>query len=186
MGGKLAFAERAESREINVKRVALRVPLAAQVVAAAVLLLLGCGSSLDPTSPGSPSASEVEFAAFQLLNSARNGAGVSPELALNQALTAVARAHSEAMRDQGFFSHIDHNGNNLKDRLEAAGINFHRAAENLVRVTNADNPATEMHNLLLGSDDHRENILDSRFIEVGVGVARSDRTYWLTQIFIDP
>ncbi len=169
-----------------VNKVALRVVLGAQVAAALVLVLLGCGSSLDPTSPGSPSTSEVEFAAFQLVNSARNSEEVSPELALNPALSAIARAHSEGMRDHGFFSHIDHNGNNLKDRREAAGVSFRRAAENLVRVTNADNPAAKMHSLLMSSADHREHILDSRFIEVGVGVARSDSTYWLTQVFIDP
>ncbi|MBM3312787.1 MAG: CAP domain-containing protein, partial [Candidatus Aminicenantes bacterium] len=42
-----------------------------------------------------------------------------------------------------------------------------------------------IHESLMNSPDHRENVLDPRFDEVGIGVVRDpDRTYYVTQDFI--
>jgi uncharacterized protein YkwD len=111
---------------------------------------------------------------------------VAPQLIVDAALGDIARTHSIAMRDLGFFGHQGPDGRSLRRRLEEAGIDFSRAAENLAQVTNSADPATFAHELLMDSERHRANILDPRFRYVRVGVARSQDTFWITEIFIQP
>ncbi len=156
------------------------------------LLLLGllassCNSSLGPTAPEiSSSPAELEFQLLQLTNSARSAADVEPPLGPDPAVAEVARNHSRAMRDQGFFGHVGPDGRGLRERLQDAGIDYSRASENLAQIINSANPADQVHSLLMDSDPHQANILDSRFELVGIGVAASDNTLWVTQIFIKP
>ena len=76
----------------------------------------------------------MEYLSFQLANTARNDSNVQPSLNLDEKITAVARAHSEAMRDQGFFGHNGPDGG-IGARLRAAGIPFCTAGENLAKLT---------------------------------------------------
>lgn len=155
-------------------------------LSAVALLVTACGgSSSGPTSPSS-SLAEVESLSFQLVNQERSSNQVEPMLRAESALDRVAREYSEAMRDQGFFSHVAPDGTTLADRLAAAGISFSYAGENLARVSNAANPATYAHQLLMQNPQHRGNILSSNFIELGVGVAAEGDTIWLTQVFVHP
>ena len=151
----------------------------------ALFLLGACDGSGGPTSPISVSTAEIEAAIFQATNLARTNQGV-PTLTLEESISQVAREHSQNMRDQGFFGHVNQDGQGLKQRLNAAGIGYTAASENLVTVTNAPDPADVAFDLLVGSDDHAENILDPKFKQIGVGAAQSGDTYWVTQIFIKP
>jgi uncharacterized protein YkwD len=152
------------------------------------LVLMACGGgSSGPTSPEfSPGVSEIEFQLLQLMNRERGDAGVDPNLSADATLSEVARLHSKAMRDQGFFGHTDPDGRTLRDRLEERGIDYSRAAENLAQVTGSASPASLAHQLLMGSDRHRDDILDPRFRLVGIGVSHSGDSFWITQIFIKP
>ena len=154
------------------------------IVAIAVVACSGSGS---PTSPSSSvSASEVEFQLLRLTNGERDGAGVDPDLDSDTSLSNLARAHSNAMRDQGFVGHTGPDGRTLRQRLVEAGVDYSRAAENIAQVSNTANPASLAHELLMDSERHRANILDPRFHLVGIGVARSSDTFWITQIFVKP
>jgi len=153
----------------------------------ALILALGCSSSESPTSPsGAPTASEVELQLQQLTNRERSTAKVDPDLRADSALSDIARSHSLAMRDMGFFGHGGSDGRTLRQRLESAGIEYSRAAENIAQVTNSTNPAGFAHDLLMDSERHRANILDPRFSNVGIGVSRSNGTFWITQVFVKP
>lgn len=155
------------------------------LVVMAGLWLVACGDSSSPTDPGAGiSSSEVTHQLLQLLTGERQQAGVEPPLEQDPNLTELARRHSEAMRDQGFFGHVDPQRGGLEQRLRTAGIDFRRAAENLAQVTNGSAPAATAHAALMTSAQHRENILDPGFRRVGIGVARSTDTFWVTQIFI--
>lgn len=154
----------------------------------AVLLLVaaGCGgSSSAPTAPSS-SLAEVELLSFRLVNEERASHQVEPMLDAETALDRVAREYSERMRDEGFFSHVAPDGATLADRLAQAGVGFVYAGENLARVANAANPATYAHQLLMQNPQHRDNILSSDFVDLGVGAAASGDTIWITQIFVRP
>ncbi len=156
-----------------------------------LLLLIGAcsgdgGSGVGPTAPSDMSPFQVESVLTDLVNQARSAAGVAPDLALDPGVSQVARAHSEAMRDRGFFSHVDPDGNRLRDRLRSAGIPFRSAGENLAQVGGSSDPAGMAHQMLMDSSSHRENILSGKFSVMGIGVAKRGSEYWITQIFIEP
>ena len=155
---------------------------------AALALALGCSGGGEDGSPtatgGGLSADDVEFRSLQLANQARSSESVEPQLGLEPAVADVARKHSRAMRDDGFFGHTDTSGNTLRGRLDAAGVQYRGAAENLVQVHHKVRPADVAHSQLMSSSSHRANILNPKYRLAGVGVAKSGDTYWITQIFI--
>jgi uncharacterized protein YkwD len=101
-------------------------------------------------------------------------------------VAAVARGYSAQMRDEDFFGHQDGQGRDLAARLGDAGIPFAAAAENLATVTDVADPAGWVHEQLMASAEHRENILHQGYRLGGVGVAQQGARYWLTQIFVKP
>lgn len=150
-------------------------------------LALACSGSGEggggPTAPQPLPTAQVEAGSFGLINAARGVAGVAP-VVLDPALSAIARAHSAAMRDLGFFDHVDPQGHSFADRLRAAGQPYSSAGENLARVSNAPDPAAFAHQRLLESGEHRSTMLNPIYDRVGVGVARSGDTYWITQLYV--
>lgn len=159
--------------------VALLVPLVFFFVACS-----GGGGGATPTSPLVRSTAQVEFDSYGLVNDARSDNSVDPLLELREVLARIAREHSEAMRDEAFFGHRDAQGRRVGERLSEAGVSFQLAAENLAMVTNSANPAAWAHDRLMGSEEHRPNILDPHVQLIGVGVATEGSTYWITQVFI--
>ena len=153
----------------------------------ALLLATACGGGGDsgPTA-AILSVGDVEFQSYSLINEARGSEGMGA-MGSDGAAAAVARRHSEAMRDLQFFGHENPaTGQGLRQRLRDAGVAFSTAAENLVQVRHASNPAGVAHGELMASPTHRDNILSPRFELVGVGVARAGDTFWITQIFVRP
>lgn len=146
----------------------------------------GCGGSGggSPTDPAGHRETEIEYLSLDLVNQARRGEGVEPQLAFDARLVDVARAHSEAMRDQGFIDHVDPSGHDFGHRLRQAGVTYTVAGENLAVVTDSGDPAHFAHRGFLGNPAHRANMLDRRFTHGGVGVAYRDGTYWITQLFV--
>ena len=162
----------------------LRHRALAGLVCVALLAACGGGSS-SPTEPGGDPTPQIEQQSFSLLNGARSASDLNL-LGLSPPASGVARAHSAAMRDFGFFGHRDPQGRTLKERLQEAGIPHSAAAENLAMVTGASDPAQWVHDHLMASAEHREHILDSDFVLAGVGVATHGSTVWVTQIFLRP
>lgn len=151
----------------------------------AAALLVSCGSGGSPTEPRTLRVSDVEGLSFDLVNAARAESGQN-ELAFDDELAKVARTHSRAMRDEGFFGHKDPSGNGLRKRLNENGVAFSSAGENLAQVNHGSNPAAVAHQQLMSSPEHRDIILTGKFTKVGVGVARSGDTFWFTQVFVKP
>jgi len=153
---------------------------------AALLVLSACGSGGgdSPTQAVAGVSGDIEFQSADLVNSERRSAAINPQLGIQNLIADVARQHSQAMRDQGFFGHRGPDGKNLRTRLQEAGIQFTSAAENLARVDASSNPAAVAHRELMASSSHRGNILGTGFNVIGVGVVQSGDTYWVTQIFI--
>lgn len=154
------------------------------LLAAASLAACGGGSG-SPTDPIAVSSAAVESQSFQLINSARGQEGIGL-LALDNELSRIARAHSEEMRDRGFFGHRNPEGKGLRSRLKANSVSFSAAGENLALVTDTGNPAGLAHQQLLASPEHRDVMLAGRFVRGGVGVAQSGSSFWITQIYVKP
>ncbi|HSX47934.1 MAG TPA: CvpA family protein [Candidatus Nanoarchaeia archaeon] len=108
-------------------------------------------------------AAEVRM--LQLVNNERTSRGLKP-LTLNEKARTVARAHSIDMFARGYFSHVDPDGHDPFQRMEAGGITFQAAGENLALA-----PTLDMaHTGLMNSPGHRANILSKDFGTVGIGV----------------
>lgn len=102
---------------------------------------------------------------LELVNSERVKAGVGT-LEMDSTITAVARRHSRDMFERRYFSHISPEGTDTGNRLQAGGVSFTYAGENLAY---APDLATA-HQGLMDSEGHRRNILDPEFQRIGIGV----------------
>ncbi len=159
---------------------------AVALLAAASLLSTSCGGSGgSPTDPSvSTSLTAIEYQSFDLLNEDRKDNGVKPQLIYDSELSDIARAYSEKMKTEGFFSHIDPEGHDIAYRLAVNSVVYTVAAENLAEVTHTSDPASYANTRFLNSQPHRSNILNPRMTRAGVGAAFDGSTYWITQIFI--
>lgn len=109
--------------------------------------------------------SEAEQEMFRLVNTERVKAGLQPVF-FDDDLRDVARAHSQDMFARGYFSHYTPEGLSPFDRMEAAGIDYTYAGENLALA-----PSTDLAMQgLMNSPGHRANILSPNFKKVGIGV----------------
>lgn len=102
---------------------------------------------------------------FYLVNKEREKAGLAP-LLNNDKLKEIARLHATDMFNKGYFSHINPDNQSPFDRLEANGIVFQAAGENLAFA-----PTVELaHQGLMQSPEHKANILSPDFGRAGIGV----------------
>ena len=125
----------------------------------------------------------TEDRAFDLVNQERVKAGLAP-LVMDEAVRRVARAHSGDMAERNFFSHVNPDGLNPFQRLDAAGIDYGWAGENIAWNNFAD-PAQAAVDGWMASPGHRENILRPQFTRTGMGVAPDGAGgFYFTQVFI--
>lgn len=145
------------------------------------------GSS--PASSNQSSANQV----LALLNAERARAGCQP-LSLDSRLMRAAQQHSEDMAVNNFVGHTGSNGSTLAQRANAVGYTWSALAENV--AAGYATPEAVMAGWMR-SDGHRQNILNCRYVHVGIGyVYQSDDAplagmrypyyhYW-TQVFGAP
>ena len=135
-----------------------------------------------PKEASSQSSKEQEM--INLINSARQSAGV-PALAVSNRLSEAARAKSADMVNLNYFGHSSPTYGRLDGLLASFGIGYSCAGENIAMNTNGSVSAA--FNSLMNSPDHRANILDRSFTQVGVGVKmKGDGSCYFTQLFVAP
>ena len=122
--------------------------------------------------------SAAATAVFDRLNRARIDAGADP-LAWSPALSQVAEGHALEMYLEGYFSHRSPVTGTVADRLDAGGITYSVAGENLALAATT----TQVHDGLMGSPGHRENILRPEFRRVGVAVVEGPLGLMTVQVF---
>ncbi len=126
--------------------------------------------------------SPQEQLAVNLLNQARQNEGLEP-LKVNLQLSKLAADFAIDMRNRKFFAHVDPDGKDPFDRMAAVGIDFPNAGENIALSPDVETA----HRMLLESPLHRENILNPKFTEIGIGVRPDARGgVYLVQEFIGP
>ena len=104
----------------------------------------------------------MEAAVFSLINQQRANAGVPP-LSYSSTLANVARDHSKDMAMNGYFDHGDAVG-----RIFASG-SFSAAGENIFAGNGGFNTAGSAVSGWMGSQLHKDNMLNSVFTYGGVG-----------------
>ena len=77
-------------------------------------------------------------------------------------------------------------GKNPADRVRQAGYDYAKVGEN-IGVSEKGAPLEDAVKGWMDSPPHRDNILNRRFQETGLGIARNDKgeTYY-TQVFATP
>ncbi|GLZ41005.1 CAP domain-containing protein [Actinokineospora sp. NBRC 105648] len=126
-----------------------------------------------------PGASAEEQKVLELVNARRAEAGCKP-LRWNDKLGTAARKHSADMAANNYFSHTSQDGRSPFDRIRAEGYTK-GGGENI--AAGQGTPEAVMTSWM-NSAGHKANILNCKFGELGVGVAKggSYRIYW-TQTF---
>ena len=118
------------------------------------------------------------MAVFDLLNLARVDAGVDP-LAWSSSLAEVAAAHGYEMYETGYFSHVSPVSGVVADRVAASGVPFGIVGENLALSPTAQS----VHDGLLASPGHRQNMLEARFTRVGISAVEGPLGLMVVQVF---
>ena len=126
-------------------------------------------------------APDLEAQMLVLVNQERAKVGLAP-LAPDPELAEVARRHSADMFARGYFSHYTPEGRSPFDRINAAGITYSIAGENLALA-----PTLSLaHSGLMNSPGHRANILRPEFGRLGIGILDGgSRGLMVTQNFRD-
>ena len=135
---------------------------------------------------------ELERRILQLTNEARRKNGLALLYPDND-LAAKARAKSDDMLMNKYFSHTSPDGKTLKDRFKeekpAVFQTISRIGENIymgARFDYSTDVKTQARMIVDGwmtSPGHRRNILDSNYTHLGVGVSAKDKMCYATQIF---
>ena len=155
-------------------------------------MLTGCPDSSSNDTPSvegetddlDDAFADIEQRTFALVNKERKKNNLS-ELELDEDLLAVARAHSQDMAANNYFSHTNLDGLSSFDRLDAAGIKWKIAGENLAYNMDDDDPALTAVTSWINSPKHYENMLVKGYTLTGLGVGLGENgIYFFTQVFV--
>ena len=113
-------------------------------------------------------AAEREFAAK--MNDAR---GSRPRLSLDPELSKSATVHTREMTDRNLLFHT------TPAQMNKRVIGWTTIGENVGMGTAVDS----LHKAFMGSPLHRQNIMDSDYRHVGVGVMERSGQMWVTVMF---
>ncbi len=143
--------------------------------------------------PTVTASSNLANRALQLVNQVRARGthcgdelfGPAPPLTLSGTLGDVASGHANDMAQKNYFEHVDPAGHSPADRVRATGYQEKLVGENI-----AYGPKTvdEVVQGWLDSPGHCENIMDPRFVEMGLALAPGrvkHGLYWV-QVFAEP
>ena len=159
----------------------LRLPGTATLAA----LALACAAPARDAAQKSGAAIDTQV--VELVNAARSKGrkcgsvryAAVPPLNASRQLNEAARRHARDMARKKFFEHRGSDGSQPKDRVLRAGYQPRLTGENI-----AFGPETAREAVAgwLDSAGHCENIMDPRFLDIGVGVATGrerGQIYWV-------
>jgi uncharacterized protein YkwD len=149
----------------------MRKALAVAVLAAGI----GAGSALAaPGRPVTPLGS-LERGVLADINAYR-AANHLPVLRLSASLTSAARTHSLQMESDGYFAHKSADGTAFWRRIESfypeGGFAYWSVGENLL-WSSPDVDAQKALDMWIASPEHRRNMLDPHWREIGVSAVHS-------------
>jgi uncharacterized protein YkwD len=119
--------------------------------------------------------SALESQLLVQINVTRGRRGLRP-LRLSGALTAAADQHSQSMAQKGYFSHDSANGGSFFKRIASfytyRGYSNWSAGENILYST-PDIDSSGALRLWMNSPEHRANLLNRSWREIGLGAVHS-------------
>lgn len=113
-----------------------------------------------------------------LMNQSRKEFGLAPLGNSNDQWSFIARKHSQDMINRNYFAHTSPDGIKFGQRMQNAGLYYQTAAENLAM---GQETIIHVHEALMNSSGHRNNILLDRVTHAYVGVIfNSKNTPYIT------
>lgn len=101
-------------------------------------------------------------------------------------LAGAARAHSEDMARNGYFSHRGSDGTMPSTRVSRAGVQWRGTAENIAKTSDVFQAESLFMNEPKFQHNHRGNILNSNYTHVGIGIVTGpDGSLYITQDFAE-
>jgi uncharacterized protein YkwD len=168
---------------------------------ALILAVLLCVMSLPislRSQYASPSRQEdrpgrLEARMLDLLNadriapsSQRETSGRAHPLQWDTRLAAAARAHSEDMARNSYFSHQGSDGSMPSTRVSKAGVQWRGTAENIAKTSDVFEAESLFMNEPKFQHNHRGNILNPSYTHVGIGIVKGlDGYLYITQDFAE-
>ena len=102
----------------------------------------------------------------RLTNEKRTQSGLLP-LSLNSTLSQAAQAKGADMLNKGYWAHVAPDGTQPWTFITNFGYKYRYAGENLARDFSSASSAVEAW---MKSSSHKENLLSSKYKEIGIGV----------------
>ena len=161
-----------------------RRTLAAAALGACLALFAASTALGAPAQPRQPasSLSGLEQGVLVDINAFRSAHHLVP-LRLSSALTQAARQHSQQMASDGYFAHESADGSAFWKRIQrfytSSPFRYWSVGENLLWSSPDVDPQGALK-LWLGSPEHRANLMNARWREIGVSaihVAAAPGTY---------
>ena len=120
-------------------------------------------------------SNQFDLEILELVNYERTSRGLDP-LEIDEQLDQAANLHTDEMIQADRMSHQLSGEASLGDRVTATGYEWSYVGENIAAGYVTPESVVEGW---MGSDGHRENILDSGFTHIGIGygAALDDRPY---------
>ncbi|WP_344362345.1 CAP domain-containing protein, partial [Streptomyces gobitricini] len=131
-----------------------------------------------PVVGASAVAAAAEYAerVLALVDAERAKAGCRP-LRRDSRLRSAAQGHADDMAARGYYAHDNPEGRDAGDRMAAAGYDWRTWGENIHRGPR--NAARAVRDWM-ASSEHRKNIVNCAFKDIGVGVnLRSNGPWWV-------
>jgi uncharacterized protein YkwD len=165
------------------------------IFGACLVLILLMAQVLGAQWRGQPQTGRISYLynlereIYRLTNEVRRRHG-APPLTWESSLQNVARAHSADMLRRNYFSHVTPEGQSPHVRIgKAYPYPLSMTGENIWSGTGHDpgdtaGLARQIVNNWMSSVGHRENLLNPKFTDIGVGVAARGRDVRATQVFV--
>jgi uncharacterized protein YkwD len=124
---------------------------------------------------------------FNAINQERSQAGLA-ELGENGCVTFAGDIRSSDMAANNYFAHESPAGDTAFSIMDAYGVPYGWAGENLARNNYPDDEAVGVSiRDLMASPAHRDNILSTNYTQMGIGYAQDGAGMkYFTMIFIGP
>lgn len=160
--------------------------LAATALLGGLIILANSGVVTLPHPSQDHAAAVLAGSVVKLTNEERAESDLPP-LTASALLTRAAQMKADDMAAKSYYAHVSPDGSIPPYWLNAVGYKYQIMAENLViDRTNSEDVVSAW----MGSHDHRVNILNPAFTEIGIGVAHGtyegDRTIYVVQMLAKP
>jgi uncharacterized protein YkwD len=150
-------------------------------------IALASGASAAAAVVGRESGADIRARVVELVNAARSHGrrcgserfAPAPALTASRNLNEAAAGHARDMMRNQFFEHRGSDGSEPRDRVERTGYRHRLIGENIALGPES---AEEVVAGWLASPGHCANIMEPRFQEIGVALARGKKrgqVYWV-------